>query len=150
MTEVERIEEPEEVNYQHYGEDTIDENPSNLNLHTSRPTKSAEEETPEESPAATEETDIGDTVENDVIDDTVKNLGTDVIEDSLFDFLPGIGWLVGAGVMAAGLVEEVNKAQAAERASEQANIARKQVINPQLPPANFSGSYVAPVKTSVY
>ena len=32
MTEMERIDEPEEVNYQHFGEDTIDENPSNLNL----------------------------------------------------------------------------------------------------------------------
>ena len=47
----------------------------------------------------------------------------------------------------AGVVEEVNKAQASERASEQANIARKQAINPSLPKPDFSGSYVAPVAT---
>ena len=31
------------------------------------------------------------------VNDVIKNIGTDLGEDSVFDFLPGIGWLVAAG-----------------------------------------------------
>ena len=101
--------------------------------------------------SASEETDATtDDITDDVVDDALKNIGSDVAEDSVLDFLPGIGWLVAAGMATAGIVEEVNKAQAAERATEEAAKVRKQVINPTIAPVNFSGSYVAPVKATVY
>jgi len=94
--------------------------------------------------------DVTGDVADDLVDDTLKTIGTDLGESSALDWLGPIGWVVGAGMAVAGVVEEVNKAQAAERATEQANKVRKQVINPKLPQSNFSGSYVAPVKTTVY
>ena len=82
--------------------------------------------------------------------ENIENYRNRFAEDSVLDFLPGIGWVGGAGMATAGIVEEVNKAQAAERATEEAAKVRKQVINPTIAPVNFSGSYVAPVKTTVY
>ena len=121
--------------------------------------ETATEETPEETEAATDDvtgetsditSNITKDVTDDVVDDTLKTIGTDLGESSVFDWLGPLGWVVGAGMAVAGVVEEVNKAQASERASEQANIARKQTINPSLPKPDFSGSYVAPVATSAY
>ena len=89
-------------------------------------------------------------VTDDVVDDALKTIGTDLGESSFLDWLGPIGWAVGAGMAVTGVVEEVNKAQAAERATEEANKVRKQNINPSIAPVNFSGSYVAPVKTTVY
>lgn len=119
-------------------------------LQTSNATEETQGETDATGDVTGETGDVTGDVADDLVDDTLKTIGTDLGESSALDWLGPIGWVVGAGMAVAGVVEEVNKAQAAERATEQANKVRKQVINPKLPQSNFSGSYVAPVKTTVY